>query len=321
MHLPASALVLSSVLCVASVHPQALADNFPSKPVKIISQAPAGSPPDVLGRIIADRLGQLWKQQVLFVNRWGAGGLLAAQAAVTAEADGHTLYQATTSSLLVLPVTQKMAFDLNRDMRPIGLMAEQPYFITVTPSLGVSTLPEFISLARRRPGEIMYGASRGGGPYLAAEFFRSKAGIDLAFVPHPNVPLALQDLIAGRIHMMIEGMAVLSSAIRSGSIRVLAVTSPQQFASFPDVPTVSESIPGFSVTSWFALMAPVKTPDVVVRKISHDLRTALVEPSLQEKLQILGAFGRHMSPEQSAEFIHTQQGIWWPIVKQTLETP
>jgi tripartite-type tricarboxylate transporter receptor subunit TctC len=300
---------------------QAFAEDFPSKPIKIITQAPAGSPPDVLGRIVADRLGHVWNQQVLFVNRPGAGGVLAAQAAVAADTDGYTLYQATSASLLVLPVTQKTTFDLNRDMRPIGLLAEQPYFIVVASSLGVSTLPDFIALAKRRPGEIMYGASRGGGPHLAAEFFRSKAGIDLAFVPHPNVPQALQDLIAGRIHMMVEGMAVLSSAIRSGSIKVLAVTSPERFASFPDVPAVAEFIPGFSITSWLALMTPAKTPETVAQKISRDLRTAFAEPALQEKLQTLGALGRHISPKQTAEFIHTQQNMWWPIVKQTLATP
>jgi len=296
----------------------ARADVYPSKPVKIILQAPAGSAPDVLGRIVADRLGQIWNQQVLTINRPGAGGLLAAQAAVTADSDGYTLYQATTSSLLILPAVQKLSFDINNDLAPIGLMGEQPFFIVGSPSLGVNTLPELIALAKKRPGEILYPGARGGMPHLTTEVFRSKAGIDMTFIPHPNVPQALQDVIAGRMSIMVEGMSALSGAIQAGSIKVLAVTSQKRVRNFPNVPTVAEFIPDFSVTAWFSLMAPAKTPDEIVGKVNRDLSVAFNHPELQHRFEGLGAFARATSPAETAEFIRNQQNIWWPIVKRTL---
>jgi putative tricarboxylic transport membrane protein len=295
------------------------ADSYPSKPVKLILQAAPGTAPDVLGRMISDRLAQTWGQQVLMINRPGAGGLLAAQAAVSAEPDGYTLYQATTSSLLILPVTQKLPFDVTRDLIPIGMMAEQPYFISIGSSLGVSTLPELIALAKQRPGEILYvGGARGGMPHLAMQLFGAKAGIDLSFVPHPSIPQSLQDVVAGRIPMIVDGMAGLSGAIQSGSIKPLAVTSAKRLPRFPDVPAVAEFIPGFSVTAWFVLMAPAKTPPDIVQLLSRDLRAAVDQPQLQEKFDTLGAYVRPTSPAETADFIREQQTSWWPIARQVL---
>jgi tripartite-type tricarboxylate transporter receptor subunit TctC len=297
----------------------AQADNYPSKPVKILLQAPAGTAPDVLGRLIADRLGQAWGQQVLIINRPGAGGLLAAQAAVAADPDGYSLYQATTSSLLILPVTQKLTFDVRRDLMPIGLMGEQPFFIAVAPTLGVNTLPELIALAKKRPGEILYVAgSRGGMPHLTTELFRSQAGIELTFVPYPSIPQSLQDVIGGRIPMIVEGMPALSGAIQAHSIKPLAVTSTKRLPNFPDVPTVAEFIPGFSVTAWFSLMAPANTPNEIVQTVSRDLRAVVNQPDLQQKFATLGALVRPTSPAETADFIRDQQNAWWPVVKRTL---
>ena len=319
---PIFTISMLSVLAAAPLAgPSAHAESFPSKPVKIILQAAAGTAPDVLGRMIAERLSQAWGQQVLIINRPGAGGLLAAQAAVAAEPDGYTLYQATTGGLIVLPVTQKLTFDVRRDFVPIGLMGEQPFFIAVAPSLGVNALPELIALAKKRPGEILYVAgSRGGMPHLTAELFRSEAGIDLTFVPYPSIPQSLQEVIAGRIPMIVEAMPGLSGAIEGGSIKPLAVTSAKRLPNFPDVPTVGAFIPGFSVTAWFALMAPAKTPDEIVLKVSQSVRAVINQPELQQKFETLGAFLRATSPAETAEFIRDQQNSWWPIVKKTLPT-
>jgi tripartite-type tricarboxylate transporter receptor subunit TctC len=308
---------LSLVAVSALLGLPARADNYPSKPVKIILQAPAGTAPDVLGRLIADRLGQAWGQQVLIINRPGAGGLLAAQAAVAADPDGYSLYQATTSSLLILPVTQKLTFDVRRDLSPIGLMGEQPFFIAVAPTLGVNSLPELIALAKKRPGEILYVAgSRNGMPHLTTELFRSQAGIDLTFVPYPSIPQSLQDVIGGRIPLIVEGMPALSGAIQAGSIKPLAVTSATRLPNFPGVPTVAEFIPGFSVTAWFSLMAPAKTPDEIVQTVSRDLRAVVNQPDLQQKFETLGALVRPTSPAETSDFIREQQDSWWPIVKR-----
>jgi tripartite-type tricarboxylate transporter receptor subunit TctC len=294
------------------------AEIYPSKPVKIILQAAAGSGPDVIGRIVAERLGQAWGQQVQIINRVGAGGLLAAEAAVSAAPDGYNLFQATTGSLLVLPATKKLPFDLGRDLAPIGMLGEQPYFIAAAPSLGVNTLPELIALAKKRPGEVLYvAASRGSMPHLTAELFRTKAAVDLTFVPYPNIPQSLQDVMTGRIPMIVESLPGLSSVVETGAVKLLAVTTPKRLYNFPNVPAVAEILPGFTSTGWFALMGPANTPDTIVQKVSRDLRAVLSQSDVQQRFVKLGTYIRPMSPTETAEFIRDEQNHWWPIVKQT----
>lgn len=301
----------------AAVGSSAQVKPYPSKPVKIINPAPVGNGPDVIGRIIADRLAQAWGQQILMINRPGAGGLLAAQAAVTAERDGYTLYQANSSSLVVLPETQKLSFDFARDFTPLGLVGEQPFIIAVSPSLGASTLPELIALAKKRSGGILYAAAvRGSLPHLTGELFRTRAGAGLTFVPYPSTTQAVQDIMGGRISMVIESLAALAGPLERGSLTPLAVTTPKRLPNLPDLPTVSELLPGFTATGWFPLLAPAGTPDAIVKQVSRDLRKVLEQPEVQKKLAALGAYARPMSPAETSDFIRREQRQWQPIVKQ-----
>ncbi len=296
----------------------AQADTYPSKPVKVIMATAAGSAPDVIARIVTDRLIQSWGQQVLILNRPGAGGLLAAQAAVSSEPDGYTLYLPSASSLVVLPETQaKLPFDLQRDLVPIGLVGVQPFLIAVVPSLGVNTLQELITLAKKRPGEIMYaGNFRGSLPNLTGELFRSRAGIELTFVPYAGVAQAFQDVMGGRVPVVVEGLSALSGALQGGSIKALAVTSLKLLPNMPDVLSVAESIPGFEANGWFVLMAPTGTPDAIVRKVSQDLRTVLEQTEVQQRFETLATYARPMSPEETAKFIRSEQELWRPVVRQ-----
>lgn len=296
-------------------------DVYPSKPVKIISQAPAGNGPDVIARLAADRLGRLWGQQALVINRPGAGGLLAAQAAVAAEPDGYTLYQAITSSLLILPVTQSLPFDMQRDLVPIGFMGEQPFLIAVPPELGVSTLQELIALAKRQPGKILAAsAARGAMPHLAAELFCSRAGVDISLVPYPSTSQGLQDIMGGRISVIFESLAGLKGTVDAGSVKPLAVTSLARLPNLPNVPTVAELVPNYVAGGWFALMAPAHTPDAIVQKINHDLVAVLGEPELKQKFESLGTYVRPMSRAETAEFIQSEQKIWQPLARKFITT-
>jgi tripartite-type tricarboxylate transporter receptor subunit TctC len=290
---------------------------YPSKPVKIISQAPAGNGPDVIARIVADRLSRIWGQQALIINRPGAGGLLAAQAAVAAEPDGYTLYQAITSSMLILPVTQSLPFDMQHDLVPIGFMGEQPFLIAVSPSLGVNTLPELVALAKKRPGEILAAsAARGAMPHLAAELFRDRAGIDITLVPYPSTSQGLQDILGGRISVIFESLAGLKGAVEAGSIKPLAVTSLKRLPNLPDVPTVAELAANYAAGGWFALMGPARTPDPIVQKINDDLRAVLDQPDLRQTFENLGTYARPMSPKETGEFIKAEQKIWQPLARK-----
>jgi tripartite-type tricarboxylate transporter receptor subunit TctC len=308
--------IVAAATCAASS--DALAETYPSRYVSVIIQTAPGSGPDVIARIIADRLAQRWGHQVVILNRNGAAGLVAAQAAAAAQPDGYTLYMPTSTALVILPVTQpKMPVNFERDFVPIGLISESPMIIAVSPTVGVNSLEELIALAKRNPGQILYAANnRGSFPHLAGEFFRSRAGIDLTFVPYPGAAAGLRDVIGGRVPMIVEGPSALSAAVQAGSIKALAVTSTTRLRELPDVPTVAETIPQFQIGAWFALMARAGTPDDIVHKVGQDLRSILEDPAVIEKFATLGVYPRPASPAQTAEFIRSEQQAWEPIVRE-----
>jgi tripartite-type tricarboxylate transporter receptor subunit TctC len=319
-HWPSIEVVMLALGAMAAIGGSpAKADSYPTRPVMLLSPTSAGSGPDVITRIVADRLTQAWGQQVLVVNRPGGGGVIAAQAAAAAPSDGHTLYVPLASTFVVLPETQaKMPLDLARDLVPIGMIGEQPMAIAVNPALGINTLAELIARAKGRPGEILFGGGRGTLPHLTGEMLRRRAGVDLTFIPSGSTR-AMQDAIGGTIHVFIESMTALSGPIQGGSLKALAVASSSRLPDFPDLPTVEEAAPGvgsFEARGWFALMAPARTPDAIVQKINRDLRVVLAEPEVQRKLATLGTYPRPMSPAETAAFIRSEQDLWRPVVKQ-----
>jgi tripartite-type tricarboxylate transporter receptor subunit TctC len=294
------------------------ADSYPTRPVMLLTPVGAGSGPDVIARIVADRLTKTWGQQVLVVNRPGGAGIIAAQAAAVAPADGHTLYMPVASTFVVLPETHaKLPLDLARDLVPVGLLGEQPMAIAVNPALGISTLAELIARAKDRPGGLLFGANRGLLPHLTGEMLRRRAGINLTYIPSNT--RTLQDTIGGTFHVFIESMTAIAGPMQGGSLKALAVAASRRLSDFPDLPTVEEAVPGigvFEARGWFALMAPARTPDVIVQKINRDLRVALGEPEVQRKLAVLGTYPRPMSPAETAAFIRSEQDLWRPVVKQ-----
>jgi tripartite-type tricarboxylate transporter receptor subunit TctC len=293
------------------------AETYPSRYVSIVIQTAAGSGPDVIARIVADRLSHSWGQQVIIMNRNGAAGLVAAQAAAAAQPDGYTLYMPTSTALVILPETQsKLPVDFERDFVPIGLISQSPMIVAVSAALGVDTLEQFIALAKKRPGEILYAANnRGSFPHLTGEYFRSRAGIQLTFVPYPGAAAGLKDVMGGSVSMIIEGPSALSGALQAGSIKALAVTSTTRLPNFPDLPTVAETIPDFSVVGWFALMAQTGTPDSIVSKVSQDLQTVLKQPAIKERFETLGVYPRPTAPAEAAAFIRSERQLWKPVIK------
>jgi tripartite-type tricarboxylate transporter receptor subunit TctC len=309
---------LMLLLTATAVAFEASANEYPTKPVRIITQGAAGSGPDVITRIVADHLARRWGQQVTIINHPGAGGLVAGRAAANADKDGYTLYAPTITTFVIMPEIQpKLPFDLERDFARVGILAETPMVIAVSPALGVRTLSEFISLAKKRPGEFFYAANnRGSLPHLTGEVFRSRAGLDLTFVPYQGMAAGLQDVLGGRISMIVESVGALSGPMQSGSITPLAVASPARLSTHPDLPTVAETLPGLQAMGWFALMAPSGTPEAIVNQVNRDLNAVLAEPTLRKGFQELGAFVRAMSPSETATFIRQEQDAWKPIVKQ-----
>jgi len=306
--------VLVALLAFAAA--SVAAEDYPVKPVKIIVPTAAGGGVDVIARIVADHLTGSWGRQVLVVNQPGAGGAIGVRAAGTSTPDGYTLYFATSSNFIALPEMQaKLPFDVARDFVPIGFVGEQPMIIGASLALGVSSLTELFALARKKPGEINVAVlSRGGLPHLTAEWLRMASGADFTFVPYPGAPQALSDIMGGRVHLAIESLPAFSGAISGGTLKALAVASPQRVPNLPDVPAVSETLPEFVAMGWFALMAPPATPQALVRKASNDLRTVLSRPGLQQRFAELGTYVRPMSSGELADFIRSQQQVWKPVI-------
>jgi tripartite-type tricarboxylate transporter receptor subunit TctC len=292
---------------------------YPSKPVQIITPAAAGNSPDVAARVVADRLSQLWKQQIVIINRPGAGGLIAAQAASQAEKDGYTLYMTQASTYTVLPVMQegKLPFDLDKDFTPIGLIGEQPIAVAVAPGLEANTLPQLLELIRKTPGGLLFGATnRGGQAHLTGELLRSKTGLNLTFVHAAGVASTINDVSTGRLPIVFEGIAGLAGAIQGKMVKPLAVASTKRLPNMPDLPTVAETIPGFESKGWLALMAPTGTPEHIIKKVNADLRTVLDTDDVKQKFEVLGTYPRALSPAETAAFIRSEQQLWWPVVRQ-----
>lgn len=309
----AHVLAAGMTTLVASI---AVAEEYPARHVTVINQTAAGSGPDVICRIVTERLSRLWGQQVNVVNRQGAAGLLAAQAAAAAPADGYTLYMPTSTALVILPVLHSDGIRIDRDFVPVTLVGETPMVIAVGKEVGIGTLGELITAAKNRPGAILYAANaRGSVPHLAGELLRARAGIDLTFVPYAGAPAAMTDVLGGRVQVIIESLSALAGPLRDGSIRALAVTGKDRLAEHPGLPTAAETLPGYAITGWFALLARAGTPENVLRKIERDLATILSEQEVHQRFATLGVLARSTTPAATTRFIRQEQEIWKPIVE------
>ena len=297
----------------------AQSQDYPTKPVTFITPAAAGNSPDVVTRIVADRLTQIWKQQIIVLNRPGAGGLIAAQAAAGVEKDGYTLYMSQASTFTVLPIEQegKLTLNLQTAFVPIGLVGEQPIAIAVNKDVPANSIAELIALANKTPDGMLFGATnRGGQSHLTGELFRERAKANISFVHAVGASVSLNDVIAGRIPIMFEGLAGLEPGIKGGGIRLLAVATRKRLPNVPDLPTIDETVPGVVSSGWLVLMAPAGTPAPIIQKVSADLRKVIAIPDVVERFQTLGTYTRDLTPTQTEEFIRSEEQLWWPIVRR-----
>jgi tripartite-type tricarboxylate transporter receptor subunit TctC len=210
-----------------------------------------------------------------------------------------------------------LKIDMLGDFTPIGFVAEQPMVIAVSPSLGVNTLSELVALSKAKPGTLNFAANaRGTIPHLTAERIKSQTGADMTHIPYPGAAAGLQDLMGGRIAVIVEGLGTLLGPIQSGSLKALAISSSKRLPEFPNLPTIAETLPGFEATGWFALVAPRGTPDEIVQQSHRDLNVVLELPAVKDRLAALGTIVRPMSIADTTAYLRKEQEVWRPVVKQ-----
>ena len=322
VHAPGCALAMI-LLTALGVQP-AVAQNYPTKPVTFVTPAAAGNSPDVIIRIVADRLTKLWKQQVVVINRPGAGGLIAAEAAAGLPNDGYSLYLTQSSSYTVLPIHEgsKMPVDLHKAFVAVGMVGEQPIALAVQKDIKANDVAELIALANKTPGGMFFAATnRGGQAHLTGELLRDRAKVNILFVHAPGAAQSLNDVIAGRIPIMFEGLAGLKPGTENGAVRLLGIAAEKRLPNLPDLPTLAETVPGLVSTGWVLMMAPAGVPAAIIEKLNRDLRTVVAQPELQQRFKQLGTYTRDLSPAETEAFIRSEEKLWWPIVERVEARP
>ena len=309
-------IVFIAVVTLAPM--MALAQSYPTKPVRMLVGFPPGGSTDIMARLISPGLSEAFKQQFVVDNRPGANSNIAAELAARAPADGYTLIVVSASFSTNVSLYPKMGYDPLRDFSPITRIAAVHNVMVVHPSLPVKTVKEFVALAKAKPGEIVFASSGSGSTsHLAAELLKtSVGGLDTIHVPYKGVAPAIVDIVGGQVHALISTMPSATPHIKSGRLRALAVASARRAQTMPQVPTFQESgFPGFEASAWNAVLAPVGTPDEIVRRLNAAIVKIVRTPDISEKLAAQGAEPVGDSPEQFGKYLHAEVAKWAKVVK------
>jgi tripartite-type tricarboxylate transporter receptor subunit TctC len=312
-------LQLTGAAALAPFAQVARADTFPSRVVKLVVGFPPGGGADLASRIVANRLSEIWRQQVIVENRPGAGARLALDAVAHAAADGYTMLLAPGSPLVQPLLFSTLTFDPAVDFAPVSLVGTYPDIIVVPNSSPFQNLQDFIAHAKANPGKMSW-ASPGVGtvPHLAGELFKHMAGIEMTHVPYRGVTQGLMsDFIAGRLDLMFNTTGSLLQPVRSKQVRGLAVTTAQRFPSEPELPTVVEQgVAGYDVSSWYGIYLPAKTPPDIIKKMNADMVAMLSEPAIKQKYEPLGVLAQGSTPAELAAKNEADAALWGPIIKE-----
>lgn len=314
-------IVLARVLVALLALPFAAASHaeqpYPAKAVTIVVPFSPGGTTDIVARLMAQKLGQLWNRGVVVDNRPGAGGNIGGAIVAKAQPDGYTIFLTSGSVVTVNPYIYKnMGFDPRKDLVPVTNIASGPMVIVVNPKVPAKTLKELIALAKAKPGALNFGsAGVGSQVHMAGESFADAAGIEISHIPYKGEALAYNDLIAGQIQLMVGNIAAASSFVNGGQLRALAVTSKERSKMLPNVPTASEAgLPGFENVGWFGFMVPAGTPKDVIAKIYSDSVKVLKDPATQATLAAQGMVPIGNSPEAFAKAIAAESTKWGEVI-------
>ena len=315
--------IVIAVLALVGAAPAAGAAGYPDRPVRmIVPFTPAGAT-DMLARLVGERLGAKLGQSVVIDNRAGAGGNVGAEIAARAAPDGYTLLMGPASIYAIsATLYPRLGYDLAKDLTPVSLVANVPHVLLVNNDLPVKSVPELIQFAKKKPGELNI-ASQGSGTvsHLEAELLKHMAGIEMLHVPYRGSAPAILDLIGGRVHVMFDSIASALPHIRAGKLRAIAVASNTRSSLLPNMPTVAESLPGYSAHSWLGIFVPAGTPQSIVQRLQRDLVAAIDEPKTQARLVEAGFEPKSSTQEDFAKLVRDEMEKWRPVVKMSGATP
>ena len=307
-------LACAALLSAPIAHAQA----YPNKPVRIIVPYPPGGTSDILARSLGQKLGESLGQTIVVENKPGANGNLGADLVAKSPPDGYTLLLADIGALAISPSLYKLSFDPATDFSPVTMVAYSPHILVVHPSVPVNNAKELITLAKSKPGKLNFAASSvGSAPHLAGIDFAAKAGVDWAYIPYKGGAQAITDMAGGQADVMFNGMLATYPHVKSGKLKILAVSSSKRMSAIPDVPTVAEAagLPNFQTGSWQGVLAPPGTPKEIIARLSTEITKILNTPDMKERLEVQGAEVSTNTPEQFSSFIRDEKARWAQVVK------
>lgn len=309
-------LLALALACTAPAQAQL---NWPDRPVKFIVTQAAGGTPDIIARLLADKLGQAIGQQVIVENRPGGANAIGAQAAARSPADGYTFLFATAAALVTNPHTFKsLPYDAVKDFTPVANIARVPFFIMVHPDVAAKTLPELIALEKKKPGglSVATDGQRNFSGMLTA-WISKLGGVNLTQVPYTAMPSGIQDTLAGRVQVAILAVPSAAPQMQQGKLRAIATSSAQRVPGFDQVAPIADTYPGFDFIGWFALVAPAGTPKDVVQRVNREMDKILKDPDVRAHMQKVGFYSDGAgTPEQTAAYIKAQYDAWGKVVKE-----
>jgi tripartite-type tricarboxylate transporter receptor subunit TctC len=303
---------------VALAMPQfARAQDFPTRPIRIVVAFPPGGPTDFVGRLVADKMTKLLGQRVYIDNKPGANGTLGGGDVAKSDPDGYSLFLTTAGAVTVSPhIMPKMPFDTFRDFAPVALVTKVTEVLVVSPKLGIKTVKELVALAKEKPGAITFASTGiGSPPHLAQMLLDASAGVKFLHVPYRGAAPALTDMLAGQVQVVALDIPVVISQIRAGNLVPIGVAADKRDAILPDVPTLAEQgYPNTDASNWYALLAPAKTPPVVIATLNKAVDEALADPALHDKLVQAGATPVGGTPQALGAFMKTEYDKWGRVV-------
>ncbi len=300
----------------------AYAQTYPAKPIRFVVPVVAGGSNDILGRLIGERLRERWGQPVVVENRAGAGQMIGSDNVAKAAPDGYTILVPTSTYTTSAAMQSKLPFDPINDLTGVAMIGEGPFMVTVHPSLPVKTIGELIALAKSRPGEINYGTGGAGSIiHFATEVMSAMAGIKLTHVPYKSAAPAVVDAVGGHVQMLTISLPSAWPQVKANRLRALAVTTANRSSFLPELPTVAQTLPGFSAVQWWGILAPSKTPPEIVAQLNAEINRILGSGEMKPRLAEQGAEPVLMAPDAFSKFVRDEIARWRNVVKERKLAP